>query len=403
MRSDALTELLARLVDTHRVPGAQLAVHHDDRTHTAESGLTADRPVPLGSLTKPFTAALAMTLVEDGDLDLDRPVREHLREVPADVTLRQLLAHTAGMPSNVDEDDGHLAPRRWVAKHGADRLHEPGTVFSYSNAGYVVVGCLVEAVTGLDWRDAVESILLTPLDIKLSTVDDPGVATGHVVRDRVLPIADQPLPPVEAPAGALALSARDLLAFARTDVAGGMCGDQLADIATGPYGMADGWGLGWARHGEWYGHDGTGEGTSCYLRLHPATGTVVALTTTADTGEHLWRDLVSELPGIDVPDRTPDPDPGPPVPGDDEILGRYANGGADVVISRDDDGGLSLSIGRRRHSTLTCHRELGFVLREVDGTGVHHGRFLRDRETGRVAFMQITGRLAKKSPPEGRR
>lgn len=169
-----LTELAAR----HRVPGAQLAVIHEGErflVHTGVCDTASGAPVerhtafPVGSLTKPFTAALAMILVADGDVDLDEPLRGQLPEFGAGelVTLRQLLSHTSGLPSDVPEgsDEAGGGDRaRWVARYcrTADLTHAPGTVFSYSNIGYVVVGRLIEAVTGMSWQEAISAILLEP-------------------------------------------------------------------------------------------------------------------------------------------------------------------------------------------------------------------------------------------------
>lgn len=368
--------MLSDLADRWRVPAAQLVVHHDGETR-AEGDL--DALFPAGSLTKPFTAALALTLVDDGDLELDRP----LHELDLPVTLRQLLSHTSGLPSNVDDTGPSI--RRWVARHGRHFVHRPGTVFSYSNAGYVVVGCLIEEVTGMPWREAIGSVL----GVK-SFVDTPGVLSGHVVLpERVVPVSEV-LPAVEDPAGALALSAHDLLTFARHELVPSMCVDQLGGIAIGPFGLADGWGLGLARYGEMYGHDGTGDGTSCHLRIDPVSGTVVAFTSNASTGEQMWADVVKSLRDRGVVDRAPLPELGPPVPAPEDCFGRYANGGAGVVVRQVDDE-VVLFIGARPHAVMTCHADLRFRLENG-----HEGRFLRDETTSRIEYMQISGRLAKK-------
>src|SRR6185437_1273163 len=100
-----LQHRLDTLARAHRVPGAQLvvdtgseivAVHTGTADVATGTPFTADTAVPLGSLTKPCTAALVLLLADDGDLDLDDPVAEYLpelRDVP-EVTIRQLLSHT---------------------------------------------------------------------------------------------------------------------------------------------------------------------------------------------------------------------------------------------------------------------------------------------------------------------
>nr|BFF04783.1 serine hydrolase domain-containing protein [Streptoalloteichus tenebrarius] len=358
-----------------------------------------------------------MALVADGDLELDEPVPDY----DPGITVRRLLSHTSGLESNVDEDDAvDLPRRRWVARYPARRSpqHAPGTVFSYSNVGYVLAGHLVEDVTGMDWAEAVASILLRPLGITPAfVVGDPGPrpsVPGHVVTgDRVLPVGSQVMPEVEAPNGALALSSADLVAFAdlflADSLAGGgvldreaaapMCRDQLDGITVGPYGMADGWGLGWARYrgpdGDWYGHDGTGDGTSCHLRFEPESGTAVALTTNASTGAALWRDLADELAaeeGLSL-GRSEEPDQ-TPVPGPPEAAGHYVNGHAAFVVTAQDGGGLALALDGDQVVPLTCLPDLRF--RVAMGATSLGGRFLRDPDTGGIDLIQVTGRLARR-------
>ncbi|MFE4519550.1 serine hydrolase domain-containing protein, partial [Kitasatospora sp. NPDC056783] len=173
---DELQDRLDTLARAHRVPGAQLVLDTGSETVALHTGVadigtgerfTADTAVPVGSLTKPYTAALVMLLAEDGDLDLDEPAAEYLpelRQLP-EVTIRHLLGHTGGLPTGPDSD---AAARTTAARYltavctAEDALFPPGTDFSYSNAGYVAAGRLVETVTGMTWREAVRALLLEP-------------------------------------------------------------------------------------------------------------------------------------------------------------------------------------------------------------------------------------------------
>lgn len=429
MDDRTLSTTLAAAARRFLVPGAQLVVHHAGCTATAVAGevtvgtgepMTPDTAVPIGSLTKPYTAALAMTLVADGDLELDSPVAEWLPGVAAGVTLRQLLSHTGGLAANVREDASGLTRRRWTGRGGGvEAVHPPGSAFSYSNAGFAVAGALVEAVTGLGWAEVLESVLLTPLGTVPSYVTGPArhrvPVTGHAASlrsGRVLTAPEPGLPELEAPNGALAASAADLADFAglfvrvaRPPPAGvfaEMCRDQLADVALGPFGLADGWGLGWARYGgtgDWWGHDGTGEGTSCHLRFEATEGTVVALTTNAGTGSLLWESLVDELRryGVAVGDHpvTRLRDPAPVVLFPPEWTGRYANGDAEFAVRAAPGGRFQVAAGDRALSELTLHAGLRFVLRTASGGPASTGRFVRLPADG-TRCLQVSGRLARR-------
>ncbi|MFJ3663402.1 amino acid adenylation domain-containing protein [Streptomyces sp. NPDC090119] len=424
---------LAELARTHRVPGAQLAVRHSGRLTVVETGervagsglpVTADTAFPIASLTKPVTALAVQLLAADGRLDLDAPIGAYLPELSATspvgrITARQALAHTGGLVAAIDERVPSTDRRRWVERHGDEAavMHRPGTAFSYSDVGYVLAGRMVEVLTGMDWRTAVESTLLRPLGITAAYDGQPGsrpMAQGHVVRDRVFPVSEQSFSPIEEPASALAANAADLVRLAgvhdRTAsgavldpaAADAMLVDQTGDVTVGPFGLADGWGLGWSVYrgvdGDWNGHDGSGDGTWSHLRFEPATGTVVALVTNASTGSGLWEDLLAELGavGLDVANHSMRAlsDPGAPAAGPADCAGHYANGDWECVVEERPEG-FTLSVGDGPRSVLTCYADLRFT---TEGRGVPDtGRFVRDPATGRVEILQLAGRLLRRT------
>jgi amino acid adenylation domain-containing protein/non-ribosomal peptide synthase protein (TIGR01720 family) len=435
---ERLAARLAELARAHRVPGAQLAVRHRGGLVVVETGervagtglpVTADTAFPIASLTKPVTALLVHVLAARGRVDLDAPIGAYLPELSVAspvgrVTARQVLSHTAGLVAAIDERVPSADRSRWVARHCDETavLHPPGTAFSYSDVGYVLAGRLVEAVTGTAWRTAVESEVLRPLGISAAFAvgaPAPGrpVAQGHVVRrspEGVLPVPEQSFAAVDEPAVALAASAADLVRLAGPHLpaplgpldpaaAAAVLQDQTRGTAIGPFGLADGWGPGWAvfhaAGGAWNGHDGSGDGTWSHLRFDPATGTAVALTTNASTGLELWEDLLADLAatGLDVANRSTRTLPGraEPIAGPAECAGRYVNGDWDCVVDARPGGGLALSVGSGPRSELICRADLRFT---TDGAGVPRtGRFLRDPGTGRVDLLQLAGRLLRRS------
>lgn len=452
MDDDTLGELLEHLCRTFLVPGAQAVVEGPGRSAMAFAGVerrTNGAPVtpgsafPVGSLTKPLTATLAMLLVGDGEIELDAPVQEYLPEFgfgePAPgVTLRRLLCHSAGMPANVEEEGGAARSdagagpglrRRWVRDHtsSAERPFPPGRVFSYANSGYVVVGRLIESVVGMTWAEAMEALLLAPLGIRFTEICGTASTAagrrhpvpGHVRRredGHVVEVAEL-LPRIEEPGGALALSALDLARYATLFHVGAgdptvlpallaaqMCSDQMAGLAAGPFGLANGWGLGWARYAgavsatEFYGHDGTGEGTSCHLRFDPLDGTTVALTTNAATGVDLWLALAEELQkdglGLAEHAATVLADPAPALELPAEWLGGYANGQAALMVDSDGQG-AQLLLGRQPWARLEVGEDLRFRALARSG-GRQVGRFLRIAGEQDERHLQLSGRLARK-------
>lgn len=433
---DWLAATLTALVDRHQIPGAQLAVHRGGVTVTVEVGelehgsgipVTRGTAFPIGSISKAWTATLAMILVADGDLELDAPLDEHLPELGdlgGQLTLRQLLSHTSGFASSPDIPDLSTSSlARYVREHcrRQDLLLAPGTDFSYSNRNYVLVGHLIETITGMSWSEAMEAILLRPLGIDPATVVESmrtscgrPIATGHSVNSALgrTRLVQQSIAPVEASAGGLAMSALDLVALGLMHVGPGfpellpiVYAERMRQAVLGidPFGLADGWGCGLAvfrgESTDWVGHDGNANGTSCYLRIDPVGGWVVALTTNANTGSSLWEELRVELgrANVSLGAHQRDTSSRVPVACPAEFVGCYANGPMECLVTVADDGALCLEVGGELVALLTFYDDLNFVIQgPVSGQGQHVGRFLRDRSTKQVEQLQIGGRLASR-------
>jgi CubicO group peptidase (beta-lactamase class C family) len=126
----------------------------------------------LASVTKQFTAASILVLKQDGKLELDDPIRKYLPELPASddgITIENLLAHSSGLvdyedliPSSrttqIDDND----VLRMIASQ--DRLYfQPGSAHRYSNGGYVLLGLIVERLSGMDLADFMRRRIFEPL------------------------------------------------------------------------------------------------------------------------------------------------------------------------------------------------------------------------------------------------
>jgi CubicO group peptidase (beta-lactamase class C family) len=436
--SEQILGVFAALAHKHQVPGAQLAIYHDGLTVADEIGelefgtglrVTRDAAFPISSITKSFTATVAMILVADGDVDLDAPVHDYVPEMGdlgAMISLRQLLSHTSGLAENSGmEEESSSSLRHYISERvcGRKLVQPPGAGFSYSNPGYIVAGRLIETVTGMSWSEAVESILLQPLGIKPAYVNPPGtiplprqVATGHSVNTaagRIRPVRAEPVPAF-APAAALAVSAVDLIKLGLIHIGPGQPGVLPAAWArqmrqavprADPFGLADGWGPGLAVYGqqpaEWAGHDGNGNGTSCYVRINPADGWVVALTSNSNTGAGLWQEFQAGLARAGVPinpPRIPAPDgPGAAPPRD--CTGQYTNGALQCTVRAGSDGVVYLSGDAQNFARLTFYENLAFTFSAPDLTSpgsLSIGRFVRDPATGQIYGIHVAGRLARR-------
>ena len=114
------------------------------------------------SMTKTLTAAWLLRLVDDGVVELDDPLAEHVPDTPRaeDMTLRQLASHTAGIPEDLDGDlfDAHPADEIDAFRERGELAYEPGESYQYSRIGYYLLALALERASGLTWQDAVSDM-----------------------------------------------------------------------------------------------------------------------------------------------------------------------------------------------------------------------------------------------------
>jgi D-alanyl-D-alanine carboxypeptidase len=157
---------------------------------TTKQLVSPDTKFVIGSNTKPFTAMAAMMLVEEGKVDLDRPISQYLSDLPAEwkpLTLRQLLSHTAGI-----SEDGYWRKRKQpkeLLKLVRSKLDfQPGETWVYSNSGFALAGLVIEQVSGQPYGDFLRDRIFTPLGMKQTQAKlEPvlNLATGYEGTDRL--------------------------------------------------------------------------------------------------------------------------------------------------------------------------------------------------------------------------
>ncbi len=241
MPDKPLLDFIKATAQKYGIPGVAVGLWADGKESYACHGITSvENPLPvdqdtlyiLGSVTKTYTATALMCLVAEGRVELDAPVRRYVPEfrladeqATADVTVLNLLNHTAGLDwrVNVDTGEGDDALAREVAKlPESKQIAPPGTRASYSQAGYNLAGRIVEKVTGLTYERAVASLLFEPLGLEHSFFARDDVMTrrfavGHNPgEDGKLSIA-RPWRHWRSnnPGGGLASSATDQIRWAR--------------------------------------------------------------------------------------------------------------------------------------------------------------------------------------------
>ena len=189
------------------IPGLTVAVVRDGRVIYSraygvrelgkEEKLTPRHVFHFASVSKPFVATAIVQLAEAGKLNLSDPVVKHLPyfrladEGYRDITIRQILNHTSGMPDVEDYewskpqfDDG--AAERYVRVMASERLlWAPGADWAYSNMAFDMLGDLIGKVSGVSFEDYIKTNILEPIGMNDSSfiypeIDESFRTTGHV-------------------------------------------------------------------------------------------------------------------------------------------------------------------------------------------------------------------------------
>jgi CubicO group peptidase (beta-lactamase class C family) len=410
-----ITEKLPALLAEHKVPGAAIGVYADGEVFDFASGVlshatgveaTPDSLFQIGSITKTWTATLVMQLADEGLLDLDATVVTYLPDFDlADsdaakaMTVRQLLCHKAGFEGDIFTDTGNNddCVEKYVATLRTDpQLFPPDEMFSYNNAGYCVLGRIIEVLRGKPFDQALREHLFAPLGLTHAATDANSAilfraAVGHLPNPQdpdgqPVPAPMWSLVKSNAPAGAmLAMRPRDLLAFAAMHLNGGKAADGTQvlseasatvmrdkQVTVPPLGlMGTHWGLGFELFdfptGFVFGHDGGTVGQSAFLRIVPGKNVAIALLTNGGNPIavyfEVYRHLLKVLADVDLPDN-PVPPANPERIDAAKYLGTYANSMGKTEIAQDDDGRIWM--------TETPLGELAELIGEVEKTELVH-------------------------------
>lgn len=434
-----LQELLAR----YSIPGVAVGVWYDGEEFSTAAGMANQRAAIeatpetlflIGSITKVFTTSLIMQMAEQGEVDLDVPVKHYLPnlvlsdpEAAATITIRHLLKHTNGISGDYFPDCGRGddAVARCVATlPDVPMLHSPGAMFSYSNIGFILAGHLIERLTGQTWDRVIRERLLNPLGADtFSTLPEEAllhrVGVGHVPDSQTGELTPgQMWPEVRSggPAGFTPwATTADLLRFARLHLNSGRAdsGEQLLTpesvaamkaqhVGSNPSGAyeGDGWGLGWARHR--YSEDepviGHNGGAAAVLRVLPERNLAIASLTNAPmgmlVGHRIIDAIIAELCGLRIPEA---PSSGVELDDLSPYEGTYRHLAAVYDITAEDNI-LEVRAGKRAETPTRLHPldAFTFVATSSNSDVPAKAAFLKPDADGRPGYFHIGGRACRR-------
>lgn len=302
---DRFTDATDRAFTKHSVPGCAVGISSNEGTRVYCKGVTnVDHPLEvtpqtrfqIGSVTKTYTATVVCKLVEEGVLDLDKPVLGYLprfrvrdAEVSRRVSIRHLLTHMTGWPdavtTNRRRDSSLSAFVDSLASVG--QVAPLGWAWSYCNAGYALAGFVIERLLNEPFAEAIKEHLLLPLGLEQTHLDPLEVmvhrfAVGHA-RNGAPTLWH--MAECERPFGGIMTSIHDLLAYGRSHIPGNqsVVGTEILEMMHSPLvpvWQDTYWGLGWEVNelvqGQKSSHLGVTSGQSAVLLVYRDKGTVVA-------------------------------------------------------------------------------------------------------------------------------
>lgn len=186
-RTDRIEEIVGAQYESGRFNGALLVADGEEVIYRGafgysdqESGAanSPDMPFPIRSITKSFTAILILQLAEEGAVNLDGTLAEHLPSFSSDtaerITLHHLLTHTSGLPDYILEIPGYMeyeppsitADSAMAFVADVPLEFEPGEGYAYSNTGYVLLAMIIERATGTAYGEVLEERIFQPLGME---------------------------------------------------------------------------------------------------------------------------------------------------------------------------------------------------------------------------------------------
>lgn len=305
--------LVETVIDAERPPTVQLAISDALGTSVislvrpgqsdAEDEGARDLRFAYRSITKSFVGTVVLQLVQEGALDLDAPLSNYLDDIPGgeEITLRQLGAMRSGLPDYSDNpalvEALLAAPEREPERSellelafAQETSFESGSAYQYSNTNTLLLGAVVEQVTGEPWPTVVRQRVLEPLGLASVhygfSEEEPAAGAFQLEEGGVV----EPLPAV-APgwfgaSGAFTGTLSDLVAWGQALGAGSLLDDNIQAQRLAALGPSDDdpssphydrYGFAIGEIGGWIGHTGAGLGYQSLVMYDPGTERVVAI------------------------------------------------------------------------------------------------------------------------------
>lgn len=291
-----------------KIPGLAIAIVSGNdiiylkgygRTNESKDKVTEKTAFFIGSSSKSFTAMAIMQLVERGTLTIDDKVIMYIPDFKyvkygEEVTVRQLLNHTSGFSTY----EG-MKVFNWKANKSLSRLlkdfrkirlsRRPGASFEYSNLNYVILGAIIEIISGMTYENFIEHNIFRPLEMQDSFADyqkalNNGLEKGYQPVLGLIRQTEYEFHPEITPAGYLVTCAEDMAKYLIANLNGGcyknariLSEDGIRMLHTKSSETSEHYGLGWFDYGELVHHGGSCENYHANMMLLPSRKIGIAI------------------------------------------------------------------------------------------------------------------------------
>lgn len=274
---------------------------------------TLDTKVRMASIAKPMTALAVMQLVEQGKIDLDVPIQTYVPDYPnqksTQITTRHLLSHTSGIPAYKDVKETNTTETYASLEHALvvfkDRnlLFEPGSRFSYTTYGFVVLGVLIERISGMTYEAFMQKNIWDKAGMSNTGVDKFGVVLENESQlysrrggKKKPKLVKENNLSNRIPGGGLYTTVGDMLKFGNAVLNHQLVSKETLDLMIQHHSLEkenNGYGFGWFLYGQKpkegavIGHTGAQRGCSSFLLMVPekkAVAIVLANTSRVEVG-----------------------------------------------------------------------------------------------------------------------
>ena len=325
--TNKIDEFINSKMKSKKIPGCSIAIVEGDKiiylkgygVDGKRKPVTEETPFILGSVSKSFTGLAVAQLMEKGQIDLDAPVQRYLpwftiadSEASKQITIKQLLSHTSGF-SRYDGQVIWLKANNTIEQlvHSLNDIKltaSPGKKFQYSNINYVILGEIVQAVSGIPYEQYIEENIFTPLDMKNSYADpatayENGLTNGYNSYFGFMLPRKTPSNKALVPAGYLVSSAEDMAHYLLAQMNNGNYNNNSIISEEGMdmthRALEYRYGMGWFTSWNTVTHGGDTENFHSYVKLDATTKLGIVML--FNTNDYISSALSNTGPYTDIP------------------------------------------------------------------------------------------------------